>query len=157
MALIGELDSAALAALTSRVKARIQESSVGMSAPADATAMEIAGAAVAFIVEVSPKAPEAIAREAAVRLAGWNLDNRSAVVRACAVQRHPSRVDYLPVNPGFGPPDCNMLPCQHVVMYVLQRSLERVEHVVARFLHPTDSRGRIDRQNGPSGWGVCVG
>ena len=80
MALIGDLDEAALAALTTRVKARITESSVGISAAPDATAMEIAGAAVAFIVEVAPKAPEAIGREAAIRLAGWLLDNRPAVV-----------------------------------------------------------------------------
>ena len=80
MALIGDLDEAALAALTTRVKARITTSTVGMSAAPDATATEIASAAVVFIVEVSPKAPEAIGREAAVRLAGWLLDNRPAVV-----------------------------------------------------------------------------
>ena len=80
MALIGDLDEAALGALTTRVKARITESSVGISAAPDATAMEIAAAAVVFIVEVSPKAPEAIGREAAIRLAGWLLDNRPAVV-----------------------------------------------------------------------------
>ena len=80
MALIGDLDEAALAALTTRVKARITESSVGISAAPDATAMEIASAAVVFIVEVSPRAPEAIGREAAIRLAGWLLDNRPAVV-----------------------------------------------------------------------------
>ena len=32
------------------------------------------------MVEVAPKAPEAIGREAAIRLAGWLLDNRPAVV-----------------------------------------------------------------------------
>ena len=77
---IGDLNEAALGALTTRVKARITGESVGMSPPADATAMEIAGAAVAFIVEVAPKTPDSIAREAAVRLAGWLLDNRPAVV-----------------------------------------------------------------------------
>ena len=80
MALIGDLDEAALGALTTRVQARISESTVSMTAPADATAMEIAGAAVAFIVEMAPKAPESIGREAAIRLAGWILDNRPAVV-----------------------------------------------------------------------------
>ena len=80
MAVIGDLDEAALAALTTRVKARITESTVGMTAAPDATAMEIASAAVVFIVEVSPRAPEAIGREAAIRLAGWLLDNRPAVV-----------------------------------------------------------------------------
>ena len=77
---LGDLDDAALAALTTRVKSRITESTVGMMNPADATAMEIAGAAVAFIVDVAPKAPLAIGREAAIRLAGWLLDNRPAVV-----------------------------------------------------------------------------
>ena len=80
MALIGDLDEAALAALATRVKARITETSSGMSAPAAATAMEIASAAVVFIVQVAPKSPEAIGREAAIRLAGWLLDNRPAVV-----------------------------------------------------------------------------
>ena len=80
MALIGDLDEAALARSRPACKARITESSVGISAAPDATAMEIAGAAVAFIVEVAPKAPEAIGREAAIRLAGWLLDNRPAVV-----------------------------------------------------------------------------
>ena len=80
MAVIGDLDEAALAALVSRVKARITESSVGMSAAPDVTAMEISSASVAFLVEVSPRAPEAIGREAAIRLAGWLLDNRPAVV-----------------------------------------------------------------------------
>ena len=80
MAVIGDLDEAALAALTTRVKARITESTVGMTAAPDATAMEIASAAVVFIVEISPKAPEAIGREAMIRLAAWLLDNRPAVV-----------------------------------------------------------------------------
>ena len=80
MALIGDLDEAALAALTTRVKSRITESSVGMSSAPDATAMEIAAASVVFILQVAPKTPEAIGREAAVRLAGWLLDNRPAVI-----------------------------------------------------------------------------
>ncbi len=80
MAVIGDLDEGALAALTTRVKARITESSVGMMAAPDATAMEIASAAVVFLIEVAPKTPEAIGREAAIRLAGWLLDNRPAVV-----------------------------------------------------------------------------
>ena len=80
MALIGDLDEAALATLAATVRTRIMAASVGMTAPAAVTAMEIAGAAVAFIVQVAPKAPEAIGREAAVRLGGWLLDNRPAVV-----------------------------------------------------------------------------
>ena len=77
---LSDLSEAELAAIATRVKERITEASVGMKAPADATAMEIASAAVIFVVQVAPKAPEAIGREAAVRLAGWLLDNRPAVV-----------------------------------------------------------------------------
>ena len=79
MAVIGDLDEAALAALTTRVKARITESTVGMTAAPDATAMEVASAAVVFLLEVSPRAPEAIGREAAIRLAAYLLDNRPTV------------------------------------------------------------------------------
>ena len=79
MALIGNLTEAQLADMTARVAARITSESVGMTAAPAATATEIAGAAVVFIVDVAPKAPEAIGREAAVRLAGWLLDNRPAV------------------------------------------------------------------------------
>ena len=80
MALIGNLTEAQLADLTITVQARVVNSSAGMTTPAAATAMEIAGAAVAFIVHVAPKAPESIGREAAIRLAGWLFDNRPAVV-----------------------------------------------------------------------------
>ena len=80
MAVIGDLDEAELAELTTRVMTRITEATVGMTAPAGATAMEIAGAAVVFLLEVAPKTPEAIGREAAIRLAGWLLDNRPAVI-----------------------------------------------------------------------------
>ena len=80
MALIGDLDEAELATLAATVRDRIMGTSVGMTAPAAVTAMEISGAAVLFIVEVAAKAPEAIGREAAVRLAGWLADNRPAVV-----------------------------------------------------------------------------
>ena len=80
MAVIGDLTEAELATLVTRVKERITEASAGMSAPANATALEIASAAVVFMVQVVPKAPESIGREAAVRLAGWLLDNRPAVV-----------------------------------------------------------------------------
>ena len=79
MALIGDLDEAALAALAATVRTRIMTTSAGMTAPAAVTAMEIAAAAVVFIVQVAPKSPEAIGREAAVRLGGWLLDNRPAV------------------------------------------------------------------------------
>ena len=80
MAVIGELDEAALADMTARVAERAGANSVGIAAPPAATSMEISGAAVAFILDVAPKTPESIAREAAIRLAGWLLDNRPAVV-----------------------------------------------------------------------------
>ena len=80
MALIGDLDEAQLGSLTDRVRDRILEASSGMRTPPAATAMEIAGAAVVFLVSVAPRAPEGVAREAAIRLAGWLLDNRPHVV-----------------------------------------------------------------------------
>ena len=80
MALIGELTEPELAELVARVNARITEASVGITPPPGATAMEIASAAVVFLLQVAPKAPEAIGREAAIRLAGWLIDNRPAVV-----------------------------------------------------------------------------
>ena len=80
MALIGDLDEAALAAVAATVRTRIMTTSAGMTAPAAVTAMEIAAAAVVFIVQVAPKSPEAIGREAMIRLAAWLLDNRPAVV-----------------------------------------------------------------------------
>ena len=80
MAVIGDLDEAALADLASNVRDRIIAVSAGMTNRLASTAMEIAGAAVAFMVHVAPAAPESIGREAAVRLAGWLLDNRPAVV-----------------------------------------------------------------------------
>ena len=80
MALIGNLTEAQLADLTITVQARVVAVSAGMMTPSAATAMEISGAAVAFIVHVAPKAPESIGREAAIRLAGWLVDNRPAVV-----------------------------------------------------------------------------
>ena len=79
MALIGELTEAQLADLSARVAARIEAESVGMMTAATETATEIAGAAVVFIAAVAPRAPDAIGREAAIRLAGWLLDNRPAV------------------------------------------------------------------------------
>ena len=51
--LIGDLDEAALAAIAATVRTRIMAASVGWPAPAAVTAMEIAGAAVAFIVHVA--------------------------------------------------------------------------------------------------------
>lgn len=79
MAVIGDLDEAGLAALTTRVKVRITEAEAGMRAAPDATAMEIAAASVLFILEVAPKSPEAIGREAAIMLGGYLIDNRPAV------------------------------------------------------------------------------
>ena len=53
MAVIGDLDEAALAALyDARQGEDHRKSTVGMTAAPDATAMEIASAAVVFIVEI---------------------------------------------------------------------------------------------------------
>ena len=79
MTRLGELTEAQLADLTSVVAGRCLDASAGMRLPPAGTAMEIAGAAVAFLVDVAPKAPEAIGREAAIRLGGWLLDNRPHV------------------------------------------------------------------------------
>ena len=76
MALIGQLTEAELSTMTARVRERMRGGSVSISVPADATLTEIAGSAVQFILDTAPKAPESIAREAAIRLGGWLLDNR---------------------------------------------------------------------------------
>ena len=88
---IGDLDEAALAELTSRVRQRIVAASVSMSPASDLAAMELAGAAVQFIVQVAPRTPVNIGREAAIRLGGWLMDNRPAVVEH--VIRDPSGTD----------------------------------------------------------------
>ena len=76
---LGDLTEAQLGALTDRVRDRILDASSGMRTPPAATAMEIAASAVVFLVDVAPRAPEAIGRESAIRLAGWLLDNRPHV------------------------------------------------------------------------------
>ena len=79
MAVIGDLDEAALAALIRTVGGRITGSILGREDPGGNVAMEIAGAAVVFVADVAPKTPEAIGREAAIRLAGWLYGNRPHV------------------------------------------------------------------------------
>ena len=76
MAVIGDLSEAELGDMTARVAARMRDESTSISAPADVTLMEIAGSAVQFVLDTAPRAPESIAREAAVRLGGWLADNR---------------------------------------------------------------------------------
>ena len=69
-----------LAEMTSAVAARITGAILGREASsAIATEIEIAGAAVIFCCQVAPDAPEAILREAAIRLAGWLYGNRPHV------------------------------------------------------------------------------
>ena len=69
-----------LAALTSTVAARITGNVIGREASrASAVEMEIAAAGVVFCCQVAPDAPEAILREAAIRLAGWLYGNRPHV------------------------------------------------------------------------------
>ena len=70
-----------LAALTSTVAARITGTVLGREASStNTTEIEIAGAAVIFCCQVAPDAPEAILREASIRLAGWLYGNRPHVV-----------------------------------------------------------------------------
>ena len=69
-----------LATLTNTVAARITGTVLGREASrASATEIEIAGAAVVFCCQVAPDAPDAILREAAIRLAGWLYGNRPHV------------------------------------------------------------------------------
>ena len=70
-----------LAALTSTVAARLTGTVLGREASSTSTTeIEIAGAAVIFCCQVAPDAPEAILREASIRLAGWIFGNRPHVV-----------------------------------------------------------------------------
>ena len=75
------LTESQLAAMTSTVASRITGTVLGREASgAGNVEIEISGAAVAFCYDVAPCAPEAIMREAAVRLAGWLYGNRPHVV-----------------------------------------------------------------------------
>ena len=75
------LSDATLSAITARVAARLTGSILGREASTvSVTETEIAGAAVAFCHELAPAAPEAILREASIRLAGWLYGNRPHVV-----------------------------------------------------------------------------
>ena len=74
------LTESQLAVMTSAVAARITGTVLGReSARASAVEIEIAGAAVAFCHDIAPGAPEAILREASIRLAGWLFGNRPHV------------------------------------------------------------------------------
>ena len=73
------LSESDLAAITATVASRITGSILGREASGSVVEMEIAGAAVAFCCDVAPAAPEAILREAAIRLAGWLYGNRPHV------------------------------------------------------------------------------
>ena len=74
------LTHAQLATVTNRVAARLTGTVLGREASsASATETEIAGAAVLFCNQVAPNAPEAILREASIRLAGWLYGNRPHV------------------------------------------------------------------------------
>ena len=75
------LTDADLAALTRTVANRITGSILGREAsPGGAVETEIAGAAIAFCCNIAPTAPEAIMREASIKLAGWIHGNRPHVV-----------------------------------------------------------------------------
>ena len=63
-----------------RVAERIVGTTLGREDIAyDTVRQEIAGAAVIFCCQVAPNAPEAILREASIRLAGWLYGNRPHV------------------------------------------------------------------------------
>ena len=66
-----------LAEMTTAVAGRINGVVLGREASAGTVEMEIAGASVAFCNEIAPNAPEAILREATIRLAGWLYGNRA--------------------------------------------------------------------------------
>ena len=69
-----------LAALTSTVAGRIAGTVLGREVlRGGSVEVEIAGAAVIFCCDVAPDAPEAILREASIRLAGWLFGNRPHV------------------------------------------------------------------------------
>ena len=70
-----------LAAMTNTVAARIVGTVLGKEVlRGGSVEIEIAGAAVIFCCDVAPDAPEAILREASIRLAGWIYGNRPHVV-----------------------------------------------------------------------------
>ena len=70
-----------LAAMTATVAARIVGTVLGKEVlRGGSVEIEIAGAAVIFCCDVAPDAPEAILREASIRLAGWIFGNRPHVV-----------------------------------------------------------------------------
>ena len=74
------LTESQLAAMTSAVAARITGTVLGREASRASTVeIEIAGAAIVFCYDIAPVAPEAILREAAIRLAGWIYANRPHV------------------------------------------------------------------------------
>ena len=69
-----------LAAMTDTVAARIAGTVLGKEVlRGGSVEVEIAGAAVIFCCDVAPDAPEAILREASIRLAGWLFGNRPHV------------------------------------------------------------------------------
>ena len=70
-----------LATLTATVARRIAGTVLGREVlKGGSVEAEIAGAAVIFCCDVAPDAPEAILREASIRLAGWIFGNRPHVV-----------------------------------------------------------------------------
>ena len=77
-----DLTESQLANLTSAVAGRIRGNVLGREASGTAVDLEIAAAAVLFLVDVAPKAPEAIGREAAIRLSGWLFGNRPHVTES---------------------------------------------------------------------------
>ena len=79
MAVIGDLSEAELGELTARVAARMGAESTSISPPAGSALLEIAGAAIVFLLDVAPRTPESVGREAAIRMGAWLADNRPHV------------------------------------------------------------------------------
>ena len=74
------LTEAQLASITAKVRDRIAGTVLGKEVlRGGSVETEIAGAAVLFCCGVAPDAPEAILREASIRLAGWLFGNRPHV------------------------------------------------------------------------------
>ena len=74
------LTEAQQASVTNKVAARIVGTVLGKEVlKGGSVEVEIAGAAVLFCCGVAPDAPEAILREASIRLAGWLFGNRPHV------------------------------------------------------------------------------
>ena len=77
--MIGDLDTAARTAMAATIAGAVRGQVLGRESAADDSADRIAAAAVAYLIDVAPKTPEAIGTEAAIRFAGWLYGSRPHV------------------------------------------------------------------------------